>query len=373
MTTTLIDKFKAFMSELGYWERFCFAYTESQANTPSGVDIDTYLSSVEPSDVFNAAQFTDGDELQILTDLWMIEVGPTKESSSSPVDDRKHLAYSSTASGYKFCTHCYQLKKVHQFSNEKSRIDGYSPYCKDCNNGTEDIKDASKRMSIHTAVYSQNRIFLSKSLTDMLKDKDIKSCKLTHRKGQLFLVFSKSCKSKNLKYYKYAHAYSVSDIEVTDSLCRFFHKSIEDAFYLHLSKNTSKKDDVITIEVLKIFSPEDFKAIRFLPKEDANMVRHKENESAGNPPVSAESQKSWEQMTAQEKISYLNDNFSDPSGIIPKDFKMVDLVCEHALETKDYSSDNLSFFEERVAKTLLTLGWKLQKPVKIIKYEEFKL
>ena len=63
MTTTLIDKFKAFMSELGYWERFCFAYTESQAYTSSGVDIDTYLSSVEPSEVFNAAQFTDGDEL----------------------------------------------------------------------------------------------------------------------------------------------------------------------------------------------------------------------------------------------------------------------------------------------------------------------
>lgn len=375
MTTNHISKFKEFMTDLGMWEQFMSDHQNCQgAYNGEVLTIDDFLATVEPSAIFDASPYANNEEWQTVKELWNIEFAKGKiENVPAEEMDDKQLAYTSTLSGYKFCTRCYQLKPLHQFNNEKSRIDGYSPYCKDCNSSTDNHAPI-KVLTLHEGVYSQNRVFLSKDLSTLIKDKDLKSCKVMSRKGHIFLVFSKSGKSKNLKYYKYADAYSVSDIEISKSLTRFFRKTVEDAFYLHLSKNTSKKDYVITIEVLKVYSPEDYKSIRFIRKEEHPMVQKKEEAPVDVTHVVDDPGKKWNDMTSNEKIDYLNSCISDPNNIIPEGkFDMMSLLCDYLIENYDHSTGDMTNGEKVMATTLTKLGWKLQKPVRVIKYEEFRI
>ena len=221
-------------------------------------------------------------------------------------------------------------------------------------------------MNIHTAVYSQNRIFLSQQLTACLEEKGIKCCKAINRKGHLFLVFTQNSNNKNLKHYKHADACSVSDIDITKTVCRFFKISIEDAFYLHLSKNTSKKEDIFTIEVMKIYTPEVYDSIRFINKDSQPLMAQRKNDST------LVVSKTWEDMTDDERYNYIAKNFHDPDGIIPDDWNLIDTYCDHFLSTRNPDA-NITKFETKLASTLVKAGWKLHKPVKTIKYEEFTI
>lgn len=371
MTTNHISKFKEFMTDLGMWEQFMSDHQNCQgAYNGEVLTIDDFLATVEPSAIFDASPYANNEEWQTVKELWNIEFakGKIENVPAEEIDD-KQLAYTSTLSGYKFCTRCYQLKPLHQFNNEKSRLDGYSPYCKDCNSSADNHAPV-KVLTLHEGVYSQNRVFLSKDLSILIKDKDLKSCKVMSRKGHIFLVFSKSGKSKNLKYYKYADAYSVSDIEISKSLTRFFRKTVEDAFYLHLSKNTSKKDYVITIEVLKVYSPEDYKSIRFIRKEEHPMDQKKEEVPAASHVV-PEPDKTWEDMNTSEKVDYINSLLVDPHNVVPSKFDLLTLLCDYIVEHP--AKDGMSYGENVMATSLAKMGWKLQKPVRVIKYEEFRI
>ena len=158
MTTNLVSKFKDFMKDLGMWEAFVNTYQACQPSFgPNAKTVDEYLLSCTSSDVFSLVLFSNEGEWNDLSELWKIELSKENASSAVPAKmDDKQLAFTSTISGYKFCTRCYQLKKTFYFNKEKSRNDGLSPYCKDCTNGT--VSQGNKKvMNIHTAVYSQNR------------------------------------------------------------------------------------------------------------------------------------------------------------------------------------------------------------------------
>ena len=367
MTTNLVLKFKEFMKDLGMWEAFVNTYQVCQPSFgPNAKNVDEYLLSCTSSDVFSLVLFSNEGEWKDLSELWKIELSKENASSAVPAKmDDKQLAFTSTISGYKFCTRCYQLKKTFYFNKEKSRNDGLSPYCKDCTNGT--VSQGTKKvMNIHTAVYSQNRIFLSQQLTACLEEKGIKCCKAINRKGHLFLVFTQNSNNKNLKHYKHADACSVSDIDITKTVCRFFKISIEDAFYLHLSKNTSKKEDIFTIEVMKIYTPEVYDSIRFINKDSQPLMAQRKNDST------LVVSKTWEDMTDDERYNYIAKNFHDPDGIIPDDWNLIDTYCDHFLSTRNPDA-NITKFETKLASTLVKAGWKLHKPVKTIKYEEFTI
>lgn len=191
MTTIFISKFKEFMDDLGMWEDFVSAY-ESSEGIPEKKSVEDYLASVNPPDVLSAAPFQGVGEWQTVSELWVIEAEKVHRAlQKNPETDDKAVAFSSTSSGYKFCPRCFQLKKLSQFNKESSRVDGYSPYCRDCS-GPSASRQAAREMSIHEGVYCQNRIFLSKELSTLIKDKDARHCKVTVRKGQCFLVFAKT-------------------------------------------------------------------------------------------------------------------------------------------------------------------------------------
>lgn len=122
---------------------------------------------------------------------------------------------------------------------------------------------------------------------------------------------------------------------------------------------------------MKVYSPEDYKSIRFIRKEEHPMAQKKDDRPASAKVSVPAPDKSWEDMSSSEKINYINSLLVDPHDVVPAKFDLLSLLCDYVVDHPCH--DGMSFGENVMATSLAKMGWKLQQPVRVIKYEEFKI
>lgn len=386
MTKSEITKFSSFLSVLDLQDSFRKLYDEFHTHTcyrmSSGSkvlgaqgtffdmkDYDDFLSSVSASEVFivgfpNDSRVMDYWQREVHP-LWIEELQKVPEEEEKSADDVRPVVREgenlfSLDSGYKFCPSCYQLKKVSDFSTSPNNPDGLNCYCRSCCSQKSE-KTFTVDMSVHHAVYSQNRIFFSPEFAAEVREKGLVAASVTKRKDHLFLSFVKKAKNRNLKWYKRNGGLAVSDAAVSKSVASFFRHTVADAFYLHISRNTSKKGDVVTVEVMKSYSVDDFRSIKFVKRDklaEQGLVTKKE-EPRKFPYTVPENDIGraalFEQICSDLGIGCNN---------------MIALSCYFLWEHPDRFEDDIETVS-LFAGALKRLEWKLQRPVKTVTYESF--
>ena len=385
MTQSEIAKFQSFLSVLDLQDKFYVMYNRHHSHscyrmTPEGAkpsllvwepmkDYDDFLRSVCAPDVFTAG-FKRHIELAEwqgdINQLWLEELKKETPQNTTAAETKAEVAdiregenIYSLASGYKFCPSCYKLKRVSEFVSNANTPDHLWNYCKACSSD----ENHTIEMSAHHAVYSQNRIFFSPELAADIKAKGLNSASVVKRKGHLFLSFAKKTKNRNLKWYKRNDGFSVSDLTVSKAVCSFFKVTVEDAFYLHISRNTSKKSDMVTVEVMKMYSTEDMKNIKFVKRDTLakeGLVTKKEEPE----------KKGYTLPTKKEKFADFFEQVCDDLDISCLDMSAFCLCYLKEKQSHEPSNDLELLFKE-CAFLLKDAGWKLQQPVKVVKYEEF--
>ena len=101
------------------------------------------------------------------------------------------------------------------------------------------------------------------------------------------------------------------------------------------------------------------------------MVQKKEEAPVPAAHVVPEPDKTWEEMNTSEKVDYINSLLVDPHDIIPSKFDLMTLLCNYIVEHP--ANEGISYGEKVMATSLAKMGWKLQQPVRVIKYEEFRI
>lgn len=386
MTKSEITKFNSFLSVLDLQDSFRKLYDELHTHTcyrmSSGSkvlgaqgtffdmkDYDEFLSSVSASEVFIAGFPVDNSALDYwqreVHPLWIEELQKESDAEGKLADDvrpafREGENLFSIDSGYKFCPSCYQLKKVSEFSANLNNPDGLNCYCRSCSSMKSE-KTYTVDLSVHHVVYSQNRIFFSPEFAAEVREKGLVAAVVTKRKGHLFLSFVKKAKNRNLKWYKRNGGLAVSDAAVSKAIVSFFRHTVEDAFYLHISRNTSKKADVVTIEIMKSYSVDDFKNIKFVKRDklaEQGLITKKEEPrkfSYTAPENDSDRAALFEQMCSDLGIGCNN---------------MIALSCYFLWEHPDHVEDDIETVS-LFAGALKRLEWKLQRPVKTVTYESF--
>ena len=341
-------------------------------------DYDEFIQSVSAKEVFTEGFPTGNPDMrdwqQEIHQLWIAELEKTPDQSEPSTDKKVQEKaalpegenFLSLSSGYKFCPCCYRLKKVSEFTANANNPDGLNIYCRQCFSA-KDQKKHDVEMSVHHAVYSQNRIFFSPEFAEIIKSKGLIGATITKRKGHLFLSFVKKSKTRNLKWYKRNDGFSVIDLSISKAVASFFKQTVEDAFYLHISRNTSKKDDMVTVEIIRMYTPEDMKSIKFVKRTELSsqgLVSKKEEQEEQPKQDYTFDDKREAIQKLRLKMNISDEEFAD---IITDDFIFFAAIPHPSNEEME-KRDKI---ENLLAKTLKHYGWKLQRPVRIVQYEEF--
>lgn len=372
------EKFGKFLSVLGIMEDFQELFRSNRAGSSNGAfffgsdeasELKGYLANAPAPDVFRNGfenPIVDAEPWQSVEQLWKEELSREVTDVDKTVEvpkeapERKNMPPVKT--GYKFCPRCYQLKRVTEFFSNAENSDGLYSYCRSCSTSDERKLPEVHVMNIHEGVYNRKKIYLSQELGSLVSDQHITNATFISRGKHFFLSFGNKGKARNLKYFARSNGFAIQDEGICNALASFFNRDLDDTFYIHVSKNTSKKAGQVTVEVLKAYTVEEYKDIRLVSREKLSEQALVTKKEEPKPDIVIPS--------GDDDKADLFEQLCSSLGIATSD--MVHLSAAFVyLHPDGCGNESEGSNETWLAVVLKNLGWKLQRPVRTIKYEDF--
>ena len=297
----------------------------------------------------------------------------TKEavaSQSASQQAKGQLSEYSLTEGYKLCASCLRPKALKDFGKHDQTVDGLRTNCFNCSNGV----GSHYVLRDNVIIYFAGKLFFGPELSRRISAQ-YKSCYLIHDYDPFILGLSKLNVTpyrgkRQLTVSKTSGTVSLHSCSLLDSLVRMHELDPLHAYWtLGTYCDTESGEPYIAIK--------DFKPWNFLNDEGLKEV-YQAMDVTEKPPIDFEEEspaptvddKQGKELTFEEKVKLLDD-FLDKYGFTFNELvRLFFSVLKSQFEKLD-SGVETAFLEEYMAKSLKSLGWKLQRPVKVIKYEEF--
>ena len=363
MQKNVIDIFWQFLLEAGIHDDFMRHFSDDRPGAT--IRVKDYLEAVAPDKVFtDGFTIVSGDDTWLsATDLWLDYL---KEHGSAHQDSvQPSLFERVTLSGYKFCTRCYQLKPVSAFSRSSRYPDGYQGYCGHCINSYKKNSPVTdlRPMSSYECIFSGGRIYLNFTLAALLVKKAFTHCGLRHINHKVFLVFFSSKKDKNMRRCANG-GMLVNEPSLYAELCQDFGMDADKHYHLHTSLNISKKESTVTVEIMRVMEHSEFLVNPFEFPVESVEVEVLPSASEECPSVAGND--AAEDADSEEQVSVQQDFDS-----LPHDEK-VSMMMEHLHELVSRGvMEDSCVIQEGLASILKAFDWKLQRPVRVVHYEDF--
>lgn len=333
---------------------------------------------------------------------------------------------SSCTAGYKFCISCCTPKPISEFYIDSfNSSDGYNRSCRDClrskSVSTKNIFDTN------TALFFGDKVFFAPEVSNMIKTSLVRSCSVMKNNKGCSLFFNRSYpgKNPNSSMFNWCDSSGITalkdEVEI-NKLKEALHLNEEHAYWLKLfirksspdgplviliqgvkpysfreGTETDKKDDSEETELTpnqgtlgttnnksRKISMSDFRLVDILKElEDPTIQDHAPDDikkQAGTMILwlIGELKRVWKKQTQantdldKQDKSADNDPFKGVMRYLISNDPTQDLTAKFVKnhDNPDYEEDILAL-EETFANALKAVGWKLQRPVKVVHYEEF--
>ena len=279
----------------------------------------------------------------------------------------------------KVCAHCGKRKLRSEFAPSDTTEDGLQSFCKACQSGLEsasnhvdnmETKKEEKPASLErltapklgeydaTLHYksAQKSITFNATLSELLQKGQFTKCYLnsdrTHRQ---FLIFNRVEGANIVGVSSRASMLlGINSAEICRTLATRFNLTMGDNYYLHITRNLSRRDEIVTIEVLAVRSRDEY--VTIAQRRDG---KEPVEEPKPEPVNVAPSPSKVEEEEAPKRDIPLLD-FGDGSTAPPTAESLINTLIERHLCT-----------EQDFAAYLYKQGWKLQEPVR--SYKKFTL
>ena len=334
----------------------------------------------------------------------------------------------SCTSGYKFCINCCTPKPVSEFNKNTFNFDGYHHYCRECVKSKD--TSVNNKIPISTAILFGDKIFFSPEVSNMIKISLSRSCTVMKNNKGCSLFFNKSNHDKNPNASMFTSCKSsgvtaLKDENEINKLREYFNLDKEYAYNLRLFIRQSTPTRPLVL-VIKGFTPYCF-------RDNVNSDQIDNSEKSGSISDQQHSEaledsyiqqlydKIWSDFHLSDIVKELEDpifqkqvpaNIKSQAGEIilwliremkkvwsnqdqtdndksmdsqtnsdpfkdvirylvsndPTQDMTTKFVKHH--DNPDYE-ESIVALEETFANALKAVGWKLQRPVKVVHYEEF--
>ena len=220
----------------------------------------------------------------------------------------------------------------------------------------------------------QKSLTLNATLSAQIRDGQFTKCYLNiDRQHHVFLLFNRVeganiTGASNLA----TQLLNVCSSDISRQLADRFHLTLGENYYLHITKNLSKRDDFLTVEVLQARTREEYVAI----------AQRREDVAKGKiPPFEAEDDNPTEGRAACPTEDRLVKP-TEASPVVPQpatpEMPLIDFAQTITASSKpddilDYLIDNGHVTERDLATYLHQKGWELQEPVIVKKLKKFTL
>lgn len=300
----------------------------------------------------------------------------------------------------KVCGHCGKRKLRSEFSPSDTSEDGLQSWCKSCQSAAESasnhvdniekkqvVEEADEEVTeVHTSKQaqlkpdrliapklgeydatlhykrSQKSITFNSVLSQIIRDGEFTKCYLNcDRQHRMFLIFNRVEGANVTGASSLASLLlSVCSSDICGSLASRFNLTIGENYYLHITKNLSRTENVVTVEVLAARTREEYLGI-VKRREDAAKGKIPEYE-AHEEPVATQEPPSKEEKVVEERLS---DSTPLLDFELDTDKKMSADEWLQLLLKKELAT------EQDFAAFLYKRGWKLQEPVR--SYKKFTI
>lgn len=270
----------------------------------------------------------------------------------------------------KVCSRCGKRKLKDEFAASDVTEDGLQSWCNACQSVMESAsnhvdnqekkeeqkptaveKTSSPKLGEYDATLhykeGQKSITFNSILSKVLQKGRFTKCYLnSDSKHRQFLIFN-NAEGANIVSVssRSSMLLGINSAEICRSLATRFNLSIGETFYLHITRNMSRKDDIATIEILAVRSRDEYVGI----------VQRRENVK----------QDESEQKAIPAKVE---------NPVVPASEPLIDFgysTPQSAEELLQMLVEQEKMTEQDLAAFLYKRGWKLQEPVR--SYKKFTL
>lgn len=270
----------------------------------------------------------------------------------------------------KVCSHCGKRKLKADFAASDVTEDGLQSWCKTCQSGMESAsnhvdnqenkeeqnptaaeKTSAPKLGEYDATLHykavQKSITFNSILSELLQKGRFTKCYLnSDRQHRQFLIFN-NAEGANIVSVssRSSMLLGINSAEICRSLATRFNLSLGETFYLHITRNMSRRDDIATVEILDVRSRDEYVGI----------VQRRENGKQDEP----------EQKAIPAKVETPVATSSEP---------LIDFgnsTPQSAEELLQMLIEQEKLAEQDLAAFLYKRGWKLQEPVR--SYKKFTL
>lgn len=270
----------------------------------------------------------------------------------------------------KVCSHCGRRKLMAYFAASDMTEDGLQSWCKACQSGMEsasnhvdnqDKKEEQKPTAAEktsapklgeydaTLHYKacQKSITFNSILSEVLQKGGFTKCYLnSDRQHRQFLIFNNAEGANIVIVSRHSSMLlGINSAEICRSLATRFNLSLGETFYLHITRNMSRRVDIATIEILAVRSRDEYVGI----------VQRRESGKQDEP----------ERIIVPAKVE---------SPVVPASEPLIDFgdsTPQSAEELLRMLIEQEKLAEQDLAAFLYKRGWKLQEPVR--SYKKFTL
>ena len=299
----------------------------------------------------------------------------------------------------KVCGHCGKRKLKSEFAPSDTSEDGLQSWCKSCQSAAESesnhVDNIQKNQlveeveeetpEVHTSKQaplkpdkliapklgeydatlhykrSQKSITFNSVLSQIIRDGEFTKCYLNcDRQHRMFLIFNRVEGANVTGASSLASLLlNVCSSDICGSLASRFNLAIGDNYYLHITKNLSRTDNVVTVEVLAARTREEYLGI----------VQRREDAAKGKIPEFEAQEEIAPVQTPPKEEEIVEERLSDSTPLL--DFELDTNKKMSAEEWLQQLLDKELVSEQDLAAFLYKRGWKLQEPVR--SYKKFTL
>jgi hypothetical protein len=225
-----------------------------------------------------------------------------------------------------------------------------------------------------TLHYKQNQksLTLNAALSAQIREGEFTKCYLnTDRQHRQFLIFNRLEGSNVTGSSNLAQLLlNVTSADIARSLAARFDLDIGENYYLHITKNLSKKDEFLTVEVLAARSREEY--IKIAERRELVAKGKIPPYEAEDGPIAFREDKA-DNEDEVKAATFIEDKTEEPVAESLLDFGGVHLDMKNPTAILDHLTENGYITERDLAVYLHQKGWELQEPVIVKKLKKFSL
>jgi hypothetical protein len=226
-----------------------------------------------------------------------------------------------------------------------------------------------------TLHYKQNQksLTLNATLSEQIRKGEFSKCYLNiDRSKHAFLIFNRVEGANVTGASTLTQALlNVTSADIARTLAARFDLDLGENYYLHITKNLSKKDEFLTIEVLAARSREEY--IKIAERRELVAKGKIPPYEAEDGPKTLHEDKANNEDDEVKAATFIEDKTEEPVAEPLLDFGDAHLDMKDPAAILDYLTENGYITERDLAVYLHQKGWELQEPVIVKKLKKFSL